>query len=77
MILKVALKEMKFLEFWKLDTIGIADPSQTLSKAKAKEFQSWIFIKEVDTYREDCYSDPWKISLDKRQKKNPSNRHMA
>lgn len=39
------LKEMKVPESWKLQTIGIKDPGQTLSETEEEEFAHANFIE--------------------------------
>lgn len=46
---------MKVPELWKLETIGIPDPSQTLSKAEEEKFTHDRFIKEVSRNKEGRY----------------------
>lgn len=75
LITNLSLKEMKVPDLWKLETIGITDPSQVLSKAEEEELAHDHFMKEVTRNKEGRYSVglPWING----KHEIPSNRHIA
>lgn len=60
-ISNLAMREMKVPELWKLETIGILDPAETVSKAEEEELAHDHFIKEVRRNEDGryCVGLPW------------------
>lgn len=75
LITNLIVQEMKVPDLWKLETIGITDPSQTLSKAEEEEFAHDHFMKEVTRNDAGRYSVglPW---INGKQE-IPCNRYVA
>jgi len=57
----LSLRDMKVPELWKLETIGITDPVETLSKSEEEELAHDHFIKEMtrNSGGRYCTSLPW------------------